>query len=73
MSGADPCAACAMQRSSEALIDGAMPSDPASSPAMSDRMSPNMFSATTTSKDDARRSRCTVMASMWKSSTATSG
>src|SRR3712207_8814386 len=49
-SGAEPCAAWAMQRSSDALIEGAMPREPASSPAMSDRMSPNMFSATTTSK-----------------------
>jgi hypothetical protein len=48
MSGADPCAACAIARPSEALMDGAMPSEPASSPARSDRMSPNMFSATTT-------------------------
>jgi hypothetical protein len=73
MSGAEPCAAWAMARSWEALIDGAMPSDPAISPARSDRMSPIMFSVTSTSKSAERRTRCTVMASMWKSSTVTSG
>ena len=73
MSGAEPCAACAIAWVSEEFSEGAMPSEPAISPARSERMSPNMFSVTMTSKSSARRTRCTVMASMWKSSTSTSG
>jgi DNA-binding GntR family transcriptional regulator len=55
MSGAEPCAACAIALSLEAFSEGAMPNDPANSPARSDRMSPNMFSVTTTSNSLARR------------------
>lgn len=73
MSGALPCEACAIARSSEALMDPAVPRDPAISPVRSDRMSPNMFSVTMTSKVWAWRSRCTVAASMCRSSTVTSG
>ena len=59
------CAACAIALSRDALMDGAMPREPASSPARSERMSPNMFSVTMTSNLSALRTRCTVMASMW--------
>jgi hypothetical protein len=72
MSGAEPCEACAMQRSSEALIDGAMPGSGQLTGQVGEDVAEHVLG-----DDDvegrARRSRCTVIASMWKSSTATSG
>ena len=56
MSGAEPCCACATQRSCPALTAPPRPRLPHSSEASSLRMSPNMFVVTMTSNDPGRGS-----------------
>ena len=50
-SGADPCTGSKRPAPSPRLADGSSPSDPQTAPASSDRMSPNMFSVSSTSND----------------------
>lgn len=73
MSGAAPWTACAIVFRADALIEGALPSEPESSPARSDRMSPNRFSVTMTSKSPPRRTSRAAIASTCSSSTSTLG
>jgi hypothetical protein len=50
MSGAEPCTGSYRPVPLPRLADGSRPSEPTIAPASSDRMSPNMFSVTMTSK-----------------------
>src|ERR1700748_1701585 len=73
MSGAEPCAACAIACSAPALSEAARPRLPDSSAVRSERMSPNMLVVTITSKRCGLRTTCAIMASTIISSSVTSG
>ena len=75
MSGAEPCTGSYMPGfpGSPSEADGSMPIEPVIWPASSDRISPNMFVVTTTSKSDGRRISCIEALSTYMWSSATSG
>src|SRR5215211_322912 len=76
MSGAEPCTGSNTEgnlRSGLIFPDGAMPIVPAQAGPRSERMSPNRFDATTTSKRSGLRTNCAVRMSMWYWSQRTPG
>ena len=73
MSGAEPCTASNMAQSRPMLDEGAMPIEPATSAATSDRMSPYRLGATTTSKRSGSTAILAVPMSMIMCSAASSG
>ena len=74
MSGAEPCTGSYKNgRPSPILADGKSPSEPATAPASSLRMSPNMFSVTITSNCAGARTSCMAQVSTSRCSRVTSG
>ena len=69
MSGAEPCAACAMACSVPAFSEPPRPRLPDSSAVRSDRMSPNILVVTMTSNRSGARTTWAIMASTMLSST----
>ena len=71
--GADPWTGSNIPKSSPIFAPAATPKPPTSWAASSERMSPNKFVVTMTSKDSGRLISCMVAASMCRSSSSTCG
>ena len=73
MSGAEPALGSKRLTPSPSEAEASMPSEPVICAASSERISPNMFSVTTTSKSAGRLMSCIAVLSTSRSSSSTSG